>query len=1261
MKKISVIFIFAVLFTLLLAVTVYADNLAIEAEDFDIKGYFNVKTDSTASDGKYIQATRNNASSSITSEKYFTEVEAEYKFSIATEASYVIYLRVADPTNTGSNDSCWVTVDGVLYQAHFGSSDPSFQWKKLVITKLNDGDHIIRLYNRESQARIDKIIITSNLLFIPTGMGELPENEFYDESDLPTPAPEKKPPANEHPRLLVRADDLPTIRENLNHPQNAEVYAKVQTLAASTRNGNQASYSEDLLEIMQAKAFMYLVNGDTQRGQEAVTIMLNHMRKFSLGTGAATCDTMRFCGHFIFTTACVYDWCYDLITPDERTEYIKKCEDLAARYFEGGYPIVQEAVPSGSQGHDDENPLFRDLLALGIAVYDEKPFIYNDIGGVLYSNYFIWRQDLYPSGWNHQGVSTYGIFRTYWEAICAYMLDVIDQNPFPNSLNEYVYKYLYFRRPDGTYVMDGDDAKVFLNKFSSNSNGLYFIIGNMYKDSAIKRQYYHDMPNGNRSTSYLTGISAPMYLLMNDVSVESKNDLSLPLTRYFGSPVGAMIARTDWDEGANANTAIAVMKPFENYFAGHMHRETGSFQLYYKGMLALDSGAYEAPAYTKDDGTTVNGSGWGTAHYTMYLSAPIAHNVMAVYDENNPSEESQAGQWAEPAGNSALGTFEEYKNGSHKTGEIIGYDFGPDKNAPEYSYIEGDLTAAYKSDRVADYSRSYMFLNLFDDKIPAALIVFDRVEAQKADYKKAFLLHSQEEPTVNGNTVTIRRTEGHANGRLTDTVLLPQNLKIGKVGGEGSEYLTGGKNYEIYRQPEGDESGTWRLEIESDERAKKEYFLNVMQVSDDDESITPLSVTSNEQNGFIGVFVSDRAVFMKKDKGTVSTDFSVTAQGNGEISYIITNLAEGKWTVKNSSGISIYTQDVASDNGVLRFRTNAGTYTVTYSAKEGIEPKSFSLKGDAVKREYPSVSVYFDNNYNGKAILNGEKVMVNLADIAVHSSSAYEIDGKTFTAYGSNGILSGEAEKTDAVVSGNEATLELAPVYFNNDIYISLNDLAKAYDFSYEYDELAYVLRLECEPKARLDANGVAVDSVGRFNDDGTEAAELSAGQTVTFKATLSRRFGIGESKLNATVYVGIYSGDKLVCLGTDVKEFEAYGASAEYEVKISIPQNAGSNLTPRIYLWRSDSLAPCALSEKSADVTAVRVGGVLLEDFSPEKLSYEVQLPDYISDTPYVVCYGSGIGITASAEYSDGKIFLTLTKFGKNTVYTIELKRTSL
>ena len=80
-----------------------------------------------------------------------------------------------------------------------------------------------------------------------------------------------------------------------------------------------------------------------------------------------------------------------------------------------------------------------------------------------------------------------------------------------------------------------------------------------------------------------------MELLWRDFDLEPKSPDDLPLTRYSGTPFGWMIARTGWDK----DCVIAEMKVNENFVGNHQHLDAGSFQIYYKGPLAIDSGAYQ--------------------------------------------------------------------------------------------------------------------------------------------------------------------------------------------------------------------------------------------------------------------------------------------------------------------------------------------------------------------------------------------------------------------------------------------------------------------------------------------------------------------------------------------------------------------------------------------------------------------------------------------------------------------------------------------
>ncbi len=100
-----------------------------------------------------------------------------------------------------------------------------------------------------------------------------------------------------------------------------------------------------------------------------------------------------------------------------------------------------------------------------------------------------------------------------------------------------------------------------------------------------------------------------------------------------------------------------------------------------------------------------------------------------------------------------------------KTGSVLAQGFGKDVNNPDYTYLKGDITEAYTS-KVSDVKRSFVFLNLKNDTIPAATIVFDKVVSSNKAFKKTWLLHSIEEPKILGNETVISRTKNDDSGEI---------------------------------------------------------------------------------------------------------------------------------------------------------------------------------------------------------------------------------------------------------------------------------------------------------------------------------------------------------------------------------------------------------------------------------------------------------------------------------------------------------------
>ena len=234
-------------------------------------------------------------------------------------------------------------------------------------------------------------------------------------------------------------------------------------------------------------------------------------------------------------------------------------------------------------------------------------------------------------------------------------------------------------------------------------------------------------------------------------------------------------------------------------------------------------------------------------------------------------------------------SFKDLLSDEYTTGKVLAHGTDADYMTPDYSYLKGDITKAY-SDKVKEVKRSFMFLNLKSEDIPAALIVFDKIVSSNPEYKKQWLLHSIEEPTVKDGAFTVKRTKDGDSGMLYDTVLLPEkgNLDINTIGGHGKEFWVNGENYPNEpRTPDPtNEKGAWRVEVSPKSPANEDYFLNVIQVA----------------------------------------KFSIDINEEGSFKIVMTDMKPGTWQVKKDGEVFIPYKWVRSDDGILSFEGGKGRY-----------------------------------------------------------------------------------------------------------------------------------------------------------------------------------------------------------------------------------------------------------------------------------------------------------------------------------------------
>jgi len=705
-----------------------------------------------------------------------------------------------------------------------------------------------------------------------------------------------EPPA-EHPRLYLRAADVADLRRRMEHPVLKPVWEELQALAASN--------PQTRLEL---DAMRYLTDRDEDLGRATAAESLRLIQQMKLTNGKQ--DSSRQIGRMMVTTAIVYDWCHPVLTAEQKQAFKDELVRLA-KDLECGYPPEKGSFVIG---HPSEWMILRDMLSAGVATYDESPEMYRLAAGRIFRSHVPARNWWYPGNAFHQGPG-YADARFVSDMYATWIFGRMGAGKIFAPAQRYVpYEWIYLRRPDGQFVRSGDGQN-----------------WPTHMGTLLCASYYHD---GYLLTDYLKSPAVNRALEDNRLAYDNRMDdlfeflwrdpdlkplplTELSLSRYFGFPYGWMVARSNWDE----DTVITQMKVNIYNFGGHQHCDAGSFEIYHRGPLAIHAGVYQG----------TNGS-FNSPHYLNYYKRTIAHNSLLIYDpaEKFPAaghEIGNDGGQRLPNGGRELRTLDDLLEGNFKTGKVLGEGFGPDPQRPAYTYLKGDITGAYSA-KAREVKRSFVYLNLAGGKVPAALIVFDRVVSADPAFAKFWLLQSVQEPVIDGNTSVVAPAASGWSGKLVNTTLLPEsdNARITKVGGPGQEFWVFGKNYPNAMEPPDPEMGGWRVEISPVRPSASDLFLNVLQIMD--HSQQPLAVEKIECAPMVGVRLADRLVLFNTGGERTAQPVSFTARGPATIRFLITDLAPGAWQVWRDGKLEPSNRSVTADAGTLYFEGPPGDYSL---------------------------------------------------------------------------------------------------------------------------------------------------------------------------------------------------------------------------------------------------------------------------------------------------------------------------------------------
>jgi len=274
----------------------------------------------------------------------------------------------------------------------------------------------------------------------------------------------------------------------------------------------------------------------------------------------------------------------------------------------------------------------------------------------------------------------------------------------------------------------------------------------------------------------------------------------------------------------------------------------------------------------------------------------------------------------------------------YRTGKVVAHGFGPDPQTPDYTLLKGDLTEAY-SKKVRQVTRSFVFLNLHNAEVPAAMIVFDRVVSADPAFRKFWLLHTLEEPHVDAASAAVDCTQHGNRGRLLLDVLLPeaQNAELTRIGGPGREFWVFGTNYANDLDPQrlergSMEPGAWRIELAPKAAAAEDLFLNVLQVTDRQlPSRRPVRrLDTADRTGCVIEGPEAAWVILLRRDGRRSSDAArFTVPGDRPARVLVADLTPGRWRARSETSGEVRDLVIDETSGAAWFEGPAGIWTLS--------------------------------------------------------------------------------------------------------------------------------------------------------------------------------------------------------------------------------------------------------------------------------------------------------------------------------------------
>ena len=698
---------------------------------------------------------------------------------------------------------------------------------------------------------------------------------FYTPFPVPAEVEKYTPryvPPKSRPRIWANAQSVSLVRSRLNHPEHKPFWDRVSKDARTPMKfqpdpTKELKFDVKVENAMVNKAFYYLMTGDKTIGKEAVRLAKTYMELVEFGN---LLDITREIGRAIYSAACVYDWCYDLMTQEDKTSLCQNFLRLA-RDMECAWPPFRQGIVNG---HGNELQVTRDLLSMSIAIYDEDPVPYKYCSYKILEQLVPMRKFEYQSPRHNQGVS-YGSFRFPCDLRAALLFrQMLGKPVFDDNINNVPLYWFYMRAPNGYMFRDGDGVSY--SPYWSAPELMFHCLA--YGKNPLVKGEFQRQANGRYADQVL-------FLMLNDPEVKAVRSLdSLPLTIDFGPVLSGMIARTGWYVGSASSDVVAEIKGGGYVFGGHQHADSGSFQIYYRGFLAAKLGLYHF---------------YGTPYDLNFAKRSIAQSMMLVRDPGEKIGYLPANDGGTRMNLNHPNTPEETKK-KFRAGEKLYCTFGPSTKRPYYSSYAMDLTGAY-SKKIQKYIRSFHFFNMADEKIPAVIVVSDQVTSADPAFRKYWQITTLQKPELTKDGAILTSKQEGLSGKMYLSMPIPAEREVKVYSGKDTHNVFGQQYMPPVKDSKLPEANGHRIQFSPAKASAQDAFLVIMQITDG--TVKPLPVQQSRTEVSDVLAFADRVVSISNQPEMISKPFAFTVQGEPAVRQIlVTGLAAGPWTVKTPAG-----------------------------------------------------------------------------------------------------------------------------------------------------------------------------------------------------------------------------------------------------------------------------------------------------------------------------------------------------------------------